>query len=73
MEKPLKREPIQFVTDEEGTRSSVIISIELFESMLDTIEELEAHYFAHHPEEREKTEIDFSRFADLEKLLDEEQ
>ena len=68
----MQRDPIQFVTDEEGNRSSVIISIELFENMLDTIEELEAHYFAHHPEDRKKMDIEFGRFADLEKVLEEQ-
>lgn len=73
MEKTIDRESIQYVTDEEGNRSSVIISLDLFDNMLETIEELEAHYFSHHPEEREKMEFDFSRFERLEKAPEEEQ
>ena len=73
MAQQTEKERVRFVIDEEGNKTSVILSIELFESMLDTIEELEDHYFAHHPEERAEKEVDFTPFSDLEKLLGEEQ
>ncbi len=45
-------EQLQFIVDEDGNQTGVIIGIDMFYSMLNTIEELEEHYFSHHPEER---------------------
>ena len=58
---------LQFVTDEEGNQTAVIINIDMFHAMLNTIEDLEEHYFSHHPEERTL------RNAELEAPNEEEQ
>lgn len=55
----MNEDKLQFIVDEEGNRTSVIISIEMFEAMLDSIEELEEHYFSHHPEERALRDAEF--------------
>ena len=58
---------LQFVIDEEGKQTAVILTIDMFHAMLDTIEELEEHYYSHHPEEKEL------RNTELEALNEEEQ
>lgn len=58
---------LQFVVDEDGNHTAVLLDIEVFHAMLDTIEELEDFYFSHHPEEREKHD------AELQALHEEEQ
>ncbi len=50
----MKEQDLQYVVDQEGNNTAVIISIETFEKLLDTLEELEEHYYSHHPEEREQ-------------------
>ncbi len=62
----MKDEQLQFIVDEDGNSTAVIISIDMFHSMLNTIEDLEEHYFSHHPEERE------ARDAELEALEEEQ-
>ena len=52
---------LQFVTDIEGNKTGVILSLELFESMIDALEELEDYYFEHNPE-AEELEIDLAPF-----------
>ena len=63
----MTQEKLQFIVDEEGNQTAVIIDIDVFYAMLDSIEELEEHYFSHHPEEREL------RDAELEVMEEEEQ
>ena len=55
----MNEDKLQFIIDEEGNKTSVIVNIEMFEAMLDTIEELEEHYFSHHPEERALRDAEF--------------
>jgi len=52
---------LQFVTDLEGNKTGVILSLELFESMIDALEELEDYYFEHNPQ-AEELEIDLTPF-----------
>ena len=55
----VEQDRLQFVTDDAGNKTAVILSISLFESMMDTIDELEIHYFSHHPEELEEEDEDY--------------